>query len=410
MNANYHKRQKGVATLVTAVVLMLAVFGITYFVSETVINESQIVGNDFRAKEAFFVAQAGIEYARTVADSGGCTPSCTISVGGIDANISIASVGSSSLYEIESIGTSRDNSVSRRITYAIGRLPGDVNPPKVPIVSRGGLGLTGNVKAVNNVESLTVWTGSDLATNGSANTYIKIDSNKNQLSTIKSPGGSNITGPDVVSNDPNLQKDPEVILDAFFGIEVESFNDPSKGAVMDSTDLEGFGKEVKDMGSSTQHLEDYDIETDYSKDLAYFRDGDISLSSSYLTNRDIPQKSLDTFGTDAWQNILDSSEVAGNGFKTKGSYIGSPSNPVLIVSTGTVTIGSGVTVFGVIIADKVELSGGNPEIIGGLVVLGGGSDSVTGTGNPTVIMDELVIQKTFSSDDYGPVKSSWKDW
>ena len=403
------KNQRGMATLVTAVVLMLAVFGVTYFVSETVINESQIVTNDFRAKEAFFVAQGGIEYARTVADSAACSPSCTVAVGGIDAAISISSAANSSIYEIESIGKSRDNTVSRRITYAVGRMPGEIEPPKVPIVARGGLGLTGNVKAVNNVDALTVWSGAALAVNGSANTYIKIDSNKNQLSTIKSPGGNNITGPDVISNDPNLQKNPGVILEAFFGISIDDEADYSSIKASDLEVLKGAGS-VYEMTSSTDGLSDYDIQNDWDEEKIYFHDGPISLSSSYLTNRDIPTASLEKFGNTEWQNIVDSSEVAGNGFKTKGSYIGSPSSPVLIVSSGTVTIGSGVTVFGVIIADKVELSGGNPEIVGGMVVLDGTSNAVTGAGNPTVIMDELVMKDTLDSDSYGPIKSSWKDW
>ena len=55
------KVESGVATLVTAVVLMLAVFGISFYLSEVVIKEKQSVSVKQRGFEAFNSAMAGLD-------------------------------------------------------------------------------------------------------------------------------------------------------------------------------------------------------------------------------------------------------------------------------------------------------------------------------------------------------------
>jgi len=375
---------------------MLAVFGISYFVSETVINESQTTANDIRAKQAFFAAQSGIDFYRVSAEEIDCSSPC--SVPDTLASVTVSELVSGSLYMIQSTGFSDDSSVSRTISYAVGRLPAEINPPKVPIGAKGGLGLTGNVKAVNNEEQLTVWSGSDFGVNGSANTYIKLDKNYNQLSTIKTPGGNNITGPDVITDDPNLSSaTSSALLSAFFG----------------KSSLSEFASDV-DYVSGADPWETYDIENDWDDRKVYYSSGPIDLQTSYLSKKDIPTASITAFenenGANKWDLIETSSEVAGNGFSTSGFYIGSPSSPVLIASDDTVTIGSGVRIFGVIIAKNVVLQGGNPEIIGGLVVLDSAADAMSGNGNPTVIMESSIIDNATNPRGYGPIKSSWRDW
>ena len=404
-------KQKGVATLVTAVVLMLAVFGISYFASETVINEKQIASNEFRSKQAFMAAQAGIDYGRAVAIDGLCVPGSPCSpptdIGGGSFNVQIVSSAAGSIYTIESTGVSEDGSVERMITYAIGKLPGEGYPPNVPIVARGGLGLTGNVKAVNNEESLTVWSGNDFGLNGSANTYIKIDDNVNQLSSIKNPGGNNVYGPDVLTNDPNLGNATESeLLEAFFNkSSIEEFSETYATGCTTGNCLEN----IDDMAS-------YDVSNygDYANKV-YYSDTDYTIGNSSVPQGTIPEASLTEWealtNSDPDRNdLLTSGSVTGANLKFDNTTIlGSPSDPVTIVVKGKLTLNSSPTIFGIIICEELEVKG-SPIIIGGVVVLDQDADAMTGNGTPTIIMDKVVMQQTKQSDIYGPVKNSWKDW
>lgn len=438
------KKQQGVATLVTAVVLMLAVFGISFFVSETVINEKQVASSDYRAKQAFMVAQAGIEYGRIVAESGSCAEGspCSPAVDGGQVSVEIVSNGSD-LYTIVSTGVSEDQSVSRTLSMAIGRLPSDSYPPNVPIVSRGGLGLSGNVKAVNNEEALTVWTSGDFGLGGSANTYISIDGNYNQLSSIKNPGGNNIYGPDVITNDPNLDKAPEVILDAFFGkdryedfapdqtldysagsdeytVTCNSiFNGLTYSETVSSANLSTVidNSDFQDCIDNFAQMSDYDVSDYTGQETKYYSSGDVTLGNSDFNNGTVPETSISDWEQNTnydpdRNDLIESGSVAGANLTfSNTAVIGTPSDPVTIVVNGKLTLNSSPTIFGIIIADEIEFKG-SPIIVGGVVVLNEGSVSepVTGNGTPTIIMDKVVMQNTQKNPNFGPVKNSWKDW
>jgi len=412
--------QRGVATLVTAVVLMLAVIGISFIVSETVISEKQIVSSDFKARQAFMAAQAGIDYGRIVAQNGACIIPCTPSISGASVTVTVSAASGSNLYTIQSVGLSEDSSVQRILTVAIGKLPGDTYPPNVPIVARGGLGLTGNVKAVNNEQNLTVWSGSDFGLNGSANTYVSIDGNPNQLSSIKNPGGNNIYGPDVVTNDPNLANAEEAeILQAFFGkakvYEFSSKYTKGTGAQTACEASGGEGDTQCDFLDNFTDISSYNINNYDTTETEFYSNGDVTLGNNDVTNGTVPDGSITAWenqtGNDPDRNdLLTSGSVAGANLKFDNTaIIGTPSNPVRIVVDGKLTINSSPTIFGLIIADEIEFKG-SPIIVGGVVVLDQVPEAVTGAGTPTIIMDKAVLDNTQASDSYGPIKNSWKDW
>lgn len=402
------RKQTGVATLLTAVVLMLAVFSITYVISEVVIAEKQVVADELRSKQAFQAAYAGMEYARVGAEDGACTTvgECTGSVSG--ANYSVIASGSASLIEITSKGTSDDGSVERVINIAVGKIPGEATPPAIPIVARGGLGLTGNVKAINNESAITVWSGSDFTAGGSANTYVSVDGEDNQLSTIKATGqASAIYGPDVITNDGNL-------------IEPKTTDSELLNAFFNKNSIEEFQTNPSGTLQTFSEMKDYNVGTKayWDTEFTYYNDGDVSLGNSDVKSGTVDDESFEELanakgaasGEDVKQAFLDSANVAGTNLSFSNTAIlGSPSNPVTIVVKGTLTIQSSPTIFGVIIAEKVVLAG-SPIVIGGMVVLDDGADAVSGAGTPTVIMDKVIMGDAVNSDAYGTVKNSWKDW
>lgn len=404
------KREAGVATLVTAVVLMLAVFGVTYFMSESVIQESRIVSNDLRAKEAFLAAQSGLELGRTL-------ESTSYALSSAELDFTLIITGSGGLYSITSVGQSKDGTVERQITAYTAKLPGEVNPPKVPIVARGAVGLTGNLAAVNNESAITVWTGSDTGVQGSANTYIAIDDQRDQLSTIKSTGGgggSTATyGPDVIAGDSNLANSTEnQILESFFGVELEP-----GWATADYGDTYG-DSAIQKLGSTMESTDllaaaAYDPSTSSETDFYGGDSTDVDLSSppsKLLTSSDAESISPCSDGSCNWWDNIDFSVTGSNvNYSSSNRYIGTPDKPVRIVVDGEVTLPSNTVIFGQIVARNIRMTG-NTFIVGGMVALSDNDDSIRGSGTPRVIMSEIVLDTANNPSDYGPVKSSWKDW
>jgi len=407
------KFESGVATLVTAVVLMLAVFGVTYFMSQSVVQETRIVSNDLRAKEAFLAAQSGLELGRTLEAS-----SYALISSELDFTLTIT--GSSGLYSITSIGRAKDGSVERTLRAYTAKLPGETNPPKVPIVARGAVGLTGNLAAVNNESAITVWTGSDTGVQGSANTYISIDNQRDQLSTIKSTGGgggsTSTYGPDVIAGDANLANSTEnQILESFFGVELEA----GWAEVDFDPDVENDGDAaIQRLGSSmasTDILASADYDPSISQDTDFYGgdDTDISLSSppsTTLTSDDATTITPCGDGSCNWWDDIDFSITGSNvDYSSPNRYIGTPDKPVRIVVDGELTLPSNTIIFGQVIARNIRMTG-NTFIVGGMVALADSDDSIRGSGTPRVIMSEIVLNNANTPSDFGPVKSSWKDW
>lgn len=351
--------EKGAATLVTAVVLLLAVLGVTFFMSETVITEKQLAADEFRAKQAFHAANAGLDHGiayLTVGkdqDDDGAVDNLVVSgataVGVASYVASLADVsedGDGALVAVVALGSSDDGSVQRKLTQVFGELPALPNPPAVPVVAKGTVGVSGNLSVTNNSENgaLTIWTGDKVSNWGSSNTYIKIDGQENQLSTTK-----DTRGPDVIDGDQNLANATEAeIIENFFGY-TDGWNSISEAS-------ENY---------------DFDIATDDASDAA----GKLVYSDSDIT--------------------------------INGGVWGSQDNPVIIAVEGELTLSGGPEIYGVILAESIVKAAGTPVIHGGIIAT---SDVNFGAGNVSVIFDETVMDNVDKIFTLGSVPGSWKDW
>lgn len=409
------RREKGVVTLITALVLMLAVFGITYYMSNSVLTETRVTGSQLRGIEAFNSAQSGIERLK----------SSTGSVVGVSEAYpsdpvtfqTSADEISPGLIEVISTGWSRDESTSRKITYYMAREPSETNPPSVPIVAKGGVNTSGNISAVNNYSNLTIWNGLNSGIQGSASTYTSIDGIKNQLSTIKNTSGTATYGADVVTGDQNLASaDADDIVDSFFGYSTLAAMATAKGSGAEGVNLATF-----DSGATYCYLQscaEGDIRVS-----SFGGTGDFNLSS--IANVIASQSDWSEEDYSYWSsqsgrslsNLDDGFSGSHFGYTDEGGgvvsldskYIGSPSNPVVIVATGEVTIPSNTYVFGVVVANKINLQS-NTSVFGGVVALSNDSDAFQGAGGAVVFMDETLIENAGAPDNFLPVKSGWKDW
>ena len=139
-------KQRGVATLVTAVILMLAVLSISFYLSEVVIKEKQAVAIKQRGFEAFNAAMSGMDYGTYLVTTGlvdgssDFSSSAALSIGSYTLSIPTMV---DNIYTITSTGFSDDSSVSRVISKSLAKLPSTTAPPSVPVVSKGAVDVGG---------------------------------------------------------------------------------------------------------------------------------------------------------------------------------------------------------------------------------------------------------------------------
>ena len=364
-------RQRGVATLVTAVVLLVVVFLVSYNMSETIVSDKRNVANAIRSNQAFQRASSGVDCAFAyiggeglqsavsfATASGAILPTTGLSACS-DPVTTITLVEYSDYVEIESEAYSDDKSVRRVVKDKVSGSPQTSGPPSVPVVSKGAVGISkGNISVTNNYEPLTIWSGEAAELGSSTTTYISIDNVDDQISN-----SATTRGPDIVDDDSNLANaTEEEFLQAFFNVsKLSDFCGTGKSTCSDSD------------GDNTYYYEPSGSETD---------DGGTCEDDTYTDIR-------------------------------LSDYTTTPDNPVLIVVDGGAEIffGGGGTFYGMIIAQEIMFSGGmNPSdsLQGSVIAIDCVNDNGTGGGritlNPTVITD--------LSGDGQTVKlaGGWHDW
>ncbi|WP_415899415.1 PilX N-terminal domain-containing pilus assembly protein [Neptuniibacter sp. QD48_11] len=379
-------RQKGAATLVLALVMVVIVLGVSFFTSETVITEKKIVANEYRAKQAFHAAQAGIDYAIAYSRVGvdqdnnsvldlsvsGATVSWGDGVGFTVLLSDASSDADMSLIQIDSVGRSDDGLINRSISVLIGELPLLPNPPDLPIVARGYVNVSGNMNVFNGFTNLNIWAGDDITSWGSADTYIRDpdwtgfsgdtwDGTVDDLSRHLTATGNDIddieyiqsttkntTGPDVIDGDTNMAN---VTADEF----TQNFFGRTLDELVASASLSMTGNELRDADAS-------DIEGQL-----------IHLNDARLT----------------------------------GGTIGSSANPVILVVDGDLRMSGGPDVYGLIIARNVDRVNGTVDIFGGIVSEG---ELDMGNGTANVYYDQEVVDNLDQINTKEVIRGSWKDW
>lgn len=184
-------RQRGVATLLASLILLLGITLMTFSAAKVTILEQKISANDYRAKQAFEAAQAGLERGfanlavpaiRTalIADAdlnrkldlpvpANPNRQGTLPNGGT-YTINYTQVaqyqgppGAPDLVQIISTGTSDDGSATETISqYA--RIASLIpNLPRHPLVAGGEIDMTSALFDINNLQdNRTIWAGGDV--------------------------------------------------------------------------------------------------------------------------------------------------------------------------------------------------------------------------------------------------------
>ena len=248
-------KQRGVATLFVSVIILVIMTIIVIYATRVGLQEQRISANDVRYKEAFAIADGGLDYSTQLFASdfkrlydGTDATTSTTTLATILTNSAVSSqalgggsftvtatdtgsvVGSIPIYTFQSVGTGADGtataSIQRQVTmaYVFG---GAV--PDVPVVVAGAVGTGGNFNVVANPNGggegvpVSVWSDGDISTSSSSATcHLEFYDGNNAQCSNPSGNTENITRgtnpatadatfnpdkPDLLPNDTNFPSD-----------------------------------------------------------------------------------------------------------------------------------------------------------------------------------------------------------
>ena len=264
-SANY---QKGAASLVMSMVILALITFVTIYTSRSLLNEQKIANNDYRAKQAFAAAEAGIAEAvsylsedpdrdlngaidlvfDTDNDNIGDTNSATIGDGSVTLTTSdLSADGDMTVIRIQAVGLSADNSATRTVFRDISTLNPLPNMPDNPMTSRGSMVVNGAATIYNPEGHSTIWSGDNVAlgSNNATATQVADPTDTDYPTCMDTPetcdtiqSSNKVTvGLDVIEHDSNLANlSPDDFFFNFFGMSKTTYKDTMVTVEADHTD------------------------------------------------------------------------------------------------------------------------------------------------------------------------------
>ena len=358
-------KQKGAATIVITVLLLVTITLIILFAASYTLMRQKIASNDYRNNQAYQAAEAGLEFAVPYFQQNSTTILAN-PVSGYLAPFSNSStqnvtLGNNSRYTITYtnpvannynlilitvVGTSDDGTATRTISQQVQFGSLLVTTPPASIVSKGSVSMTGSTNLVNTSTNTNISSGSTVSLSGSAQT-------STSAGNVSSAGN---LGSDILQNVSSLSS--------------LSTND------FIATYLGGTPNQVK--GSFTY----------------YYTNSTNTNYSSILNNKT---------GT-IWID-----QTGGQATLSGSATIGTTNSPVLLVVNGNLNISGSVQINGlvIIIGDPSVSVTGSVQINGGLMTSG----NLVFSGSTQINYTPSAFTKLQQSTSYyAKVPGSWKDF
>jgi len=419
-HASPPRRQQGVASLLVALVLLVATTLMVLFTARSAFMEQRISGNEIRAKQAMQAAQAGLDYALAyLGEPGGLDQNgngTVDTVNAIDfdsdgdgtkeasfrvlfcntdadippcpatpADAFACDSGALSLTQkaarVVSCGWSDDNSARHVVTSLILGVSALSNPPTNPLIAKGTAFVGGSASVVNQFNNLTVWSGNSLA------------------------GASGLGAGQTFIRDPDLPPPPLPDLDDPSTWDEYAAanplpptntnwqcNNPEAGYVC-TTNSNVLGPDVIESDSTLAHL------TDAQFFEAFFGMSE-DIYRATLPTREVTGSLSGSAGNEViWVD-------ASSGTATLSGTFGSRLNPVVLIVDGNAAMQANTTIYGVLFVTGDLNVAGTPNTYGVTVVRG----SITGSGSMTIFYDPLSVAGAGQLSIPGLAPGTWRDW
>lgn len=379
------RHQQGLATVLVALVLLVASTLIVFFLARSTVTEQRIGGNEVRAKQAVAAAEAGVDRAVNHLDQNGVDGTfaggqtlpggASNQVAFCDADnpnhagvcpedntpiaCNAAATGASRAVLV-SCGWSDDESARHMVTGLVGGSPALAGDIANPLTARGGVLSSGTMTVANYYGNATVRTGGavdnagapllfecDPALGDCSGSYSGPPPDENQYSSCSNKNAYRCVEPPATT----LQWDTNL------------------------SNLDGDGYFNEFMGETPD----------------FYRE---NVASQVVSENDFDAASA--AGEVVWVT---------EGMDIKDT-IGSRSDPVVLVVDGDVTFSANAEVYGVVYARGDLIGAGGAEIYGAMIVEG----DVDGAGGNTMIYDPVTIGGAANLGQTGSVPGTWRDW
>ncbi len=417
---NTYKNQKGAVTLLTALVLLIGITLVTLLSAKTVLVETQIAADNYRMAQAVAAASAAMDFGvgyfdGTATKGDGTATTNNVVIAGFDHDVPSDGVDTFGLRTYTSsdgtqtttatltfnnvagtrcvatgetpdmksglmtaVGFSDDGLAQRTISQCIGTI--DVfggNAPKQALISRGGVGLTGNYQVINRFYNTTVWSGQavNIGASASASTFLRPIGSEE----------SSYTRAQLEDDDTTNNYTSQAVSDRDKGNGVDTIaSDPSLGSLTGDEFFNNFF-----YGDRTM-----------MKSLA------ISLDQSYTAGN------------------LDSAEgksgvvwIEGDATMNGGTY-GAADSPVIIIINGNLRATGNPDINGILYVRGQLDAAGTVDVLGSVVVEGDsaivpvGEDPVVGHGGVDLIYSPYTLDRSANPivGTTTPISGSWRDW
>ncbi len=409
--------QKGVGSLLISIVILTLVTFVTIYTSKTVLLEQKIAANDFRSRQAFEAAEAGIGQAIAIlnedtdhnkdelldgngdcpatgtctnflfdSDSDGTLDSNTYTVGtsGTKAELSTQDLfGENTVIRITSTGYSDDATAQRTIIRDISVASPLPNTPDNPFTTRGNVTFTGSATVFNQEGASTIWSGGDvdLGSNNSTATEVANVTAANypacmetsETCTTIQTSNKTTMGLDIVEQDANLAN---LSADQFF----------------ENT----FGK------TPAQFKSEIELETP----------DNIIDAASVDEAAAINNAASEIFWIDGPANLGGvtvgcESSVSGTNISSADCPTGEL-KPSIIIVNGDLEFSGNAVFYGLIfVTGSINVSG-SPNIIGAIISAGNITNSAGG--GVVVRYNSTVLKQTRDTKDRASSAGSWRDF
>lgn len=385
-------KERGAATLLFSVVLLVAMTVTIFFAAQTAVLEERMAANQVRMTQAATSAQAGLERAMAYAQDGGGEPREQFAADAANgrnsfyraAFVSVDAVNDVSECpqdpeqfvdladglekpenltnaSIWSCGWSDDLSGRKGVSLSIRGASALGSPPNNPLTARGGVSTNGRARVFNAYNNLTIWTGEELSVTGN-------------------PGNTFIRNP---NESPLNETDPRP---------PEPANCTSSGPYICTTDANTIGPDVisGDLQLSSTSNDDF-FSSFMGQPPNQYRDG-------VATQLDPELASLEGMTNEVvWiSGDFDSNQA-----------IGAPGNPVVLVVDGNATLSGNFQLYGVLYVRGDLRANGTPTVYGTSLIEG---DTTSASGTPYFVYDPESVAASRNLGARGALTGSWRDW
>ncbi|WP_068545777.1 PilX N-terminal domain-containing pilus assembly protein [Thalassotalea crassostreae] len=273
-----HNKQRGMATLITSIILLVLITLVSFYMARSVLMEQKLVNNDIRSKQAFEAAEAGLsvaqeyfmkgiaentaegKYVLTDEDGDGSNDTFEGNLGNTSFKVTLRAINVDGFIAmgISSIGTSADGSATKTIETNVVALNPIPNIPDNPISTKGAFVIGGSGTVHNAEGHSTIWSGGDIdiGSNNSTKTLIADPNDSGYPSCMDTPNSCDLmessnremAGLDVIEHDSDLANlTADEMFMNFFGMSPDAYKETMATRIVDTANP---GESTGDCGNS----------------------------------------------------------------------------------------------------------------------------------------------------------------